>query len=208
MCAIRLPTCSIASRRFRKASRTLVIGEDLGVVPPGFREILAARAMHRYIVYFFERWDGGFSDPAWWPRDALACIGTHDMPSFAAWWAGEDIALSHSLGLYGAVDIDTLRRRSASATGSCSARISVRWRGLPMSRSFPCDCIARSPPVPAGSRCCRSRMRSASRRGSTCRARSPNIPTGDSKLPVGLDRLADEPSFRRHAEVMRSARPR
>jgi 4-alpha-glucanotransferase len=163
--------------------------------------------MHRYIVYFFERWDGGFSDPAWWPRDALACVGTHDMPSFAAWWAGDDIALTHSLGLHGTVDIDTLRvererdrnllREHLGAGGEdCDvAELSLRLHRA----------VAASP-------CRLAALQLEDALGLATRVNMPGTvsehPNWRKKVPVSLERLADEPSFRRHADVMRRARPR
>jgi 4-alpha-glucanotransferase len=186
-------------------SQTLVIGEDLGVVPPGFRDILAARAIHRYIVYFFERWDGNFSDPSWWPRDALACLGTHDMPSFAAWWAGVDIALTHALGLYGQVDIETVftereRDRKLLRKHLAMPDAEVAELSLRLHRE-----IAASP-------CRLAVLQIEDALGLATRVNMPGTiteyPNWRRKLPVPLERLADDPSFRRHTDVMRSARPR
>lgn len=188
-----------------QASRTLVIGEDLGVVPPGFREVLAARSVHRYIVFFFERWHGGFSDTAWWPRDALACIGTHDMPSLAAWYAGDDLALGHSLGLNGDVSLDGLhlerdRDREAlrlhlGADGDDLAALSLRLHRA----------VAASP-------CRLAALQIEDALGLATRVNMPGTvteyPNWRQRLPVSLETLADEPSFRRHVDVMRSTRPK
>lgn len=80
--------------------RCLVIGEDLGTVPQGFREQLQAAGIWTYIVALFERdADGIFRDPAAYPYKALATFATHDLPPFAVWAEGKDLETLHSLGM-------------------------------------------------------------------------------------------------------------
>jgi glycogen operon protein len=80
-------------------ARCLVIGEDLGTVPHGFRERLAAADVLSYRVLWFEREGGGFTAPAGYPARAAACVSTHDLPTIAGWWAGADIEERRTLGL-------------------------------------------------------------------------------------------------------------
>ena len=40
-----------------QARHTIVIGEDLGVVPPGFREVMQKTEIQSYRVFFFEKRD-------------------------------------------------------------------------------------------------------------------------------------------------------
>ena len=87
-----------ALSRASQAKGCMVIGEDLGVVPDGFRPLMEHREMHAYKVFLFERDEGGFRDPQTWSRCALACVGTHDTPSFPGWWAGHDIDVRHGIG--------------------------------------------------------------------------------------------------------------
>jgi len=69
-----------------------VIGEDLGVVPPGFRDAIGARGILGMRVLPFERdAEGGFTDPAGWGAQAVAMTSTHDMVPLAGWWRGRDI---------------------------------------------------------------------------------------------------------------------
>lgn len=76
----------------------VVIGEDLGTVPPGFREAMAARTIYGMRVLPFERAaDGAFTDPAGWDACAVAMTGTHDTPTLAGWWTGRDITWAHKL---------------------------------------------------------------------------------------------------------------
>ena len=81
------------------ANRCLVIGEDLGTVPPGFREIMAGANVFSYRVLYFERHqDGSFIAPEAYPRLSLACISTHDLATLAGWWTGSDIELRLEAG--------------------------------------------------------------------------------------------------------------
>lgn len=81
-----------------RQNRTTIIGEDLGNVPPGFREVMEACRILSYRIFFFERREDGFIPPADYPRDALACLSTHDLPTFRGWWKGDDVALRQRFG--------------------------------------------------------------------------------------------------------------
>ncbi len=80
--------------------RCVVIGEDLGTMPDGFRERMAGMGILSYRILFFERrLDGTFVPPEEYPALALATSGTHDLPTIAAWLRAEDVALRARLGL-------------------------------------------------------------------------------------------------------------
>jgi 4-alpha-glucanotransferase len=81
--------------------RCLVIGEDLGSVPDGFRDRLAERAILSYRVFWFERRpDGGFRPPGEYLAQAIASATTHDLPTLAGFWTARDIERRAELGLY------------------------------------------------------------------------------------------------------------
>jgi glycogen operon protein len=77
----------------------LVVGEDLGTVPKGFREPLAAADVQAYRVLFLERDGVGFNKPEVYAQNALSCISTHDLPTFAGWWEGADLHERATLGI-------------------------------------------------------------------------------------------------------------
>jgi 4-alpha-glucanotransferase len=81
-------------------NRCLVVGEDLGTVPDGFRERMAEANILSYRVLFFERDQTGFLAPAEYPALALAVTGSHDLPTLVGWWEGRDIALKEKLALF------------------------------------------------------------------------------------------------------------
>jgi len=88
-------------------ARCLVIGEDLGTVPEGFRERMDAADVFSYRILFFERdHDGAFVSPDAYPVKALATSGTHDLPPFAQWYAGGDIDVRAGLGFTHADAVD------------------------------------------------------------------------------------------------------
>ncbi len=69
----------------------MVIGEDLGTVPEGFREAMHDNGMLAYRVLPFERrHDGSFKEPDEYPQLAAACTATHDLPTVRGWLAGRD----------------------------------------------------------------------------------------------------------------------
>ncbi|GAB2803119.1 4-alpha-glucanotransferase [Halomonas shantousis] len=82
--------------------RGIVIGEDLGTVAPGFREQLVARGILGMQVLWFEQdAQGDFLPAKAWTDDAMATTSTHDLPTVAGWWAGNDIDWRSRLGLLG-----------------------------------------------------------------------------------------------------------
>lgn len=81
-------------------NRCMVIGEDLGTVPEGFRERMALANVLSYRVLYFEKDGDRFKRPHEYPHLALACVTTHDLATLAGFWKGTDIELRRSLELY------------------------------------------------------------------------------------------------------------
>jgi 4-alpha-glucanotransferase len=82
------------------ANHCIVIGEDLGTVPEGFRDTLADWGLWSYQVMMFEReHGGGFRKPEDYRTNALATFNTHDLPTFAGWISGHDLAVKHGIGI-------------------------------------------------------------------------------------------------------------
>jgi 4-alpha-glucanotransferase len=80
-------------------AHAVIVPEDLGTVPEGFREALQARGMMGMQVLWFERTQsGGFRSPRRWSRHAAALTTTHDLPTVAGWWRGGDIDWAWRLG--------------------------------------------------------------------------------------------------------------
>lgn len=78
----------------------MVVAEDLGTVPEGFRGKLARTGMLGMRVLWFERdARGNFLPPREWDCKAAALSTTHDLPTLAGWWSGRDLQWRRKLGL-------------------------------------------------------------------------------------------------------------
>lgn len=79
--------------------KTLIVGEDLGTVPPEVTEAMARHQLRRMFVVQFEQQPDTREAVLPPPRQSVASINTHDMPTFAAHWTGADLKDRASLGL-------------------------------------------------------------------------------------------------------------
>jgi 4-alpha-glucanotransferase len=66
--------------------RAIVIGEDLGTVPPEFRRRCRKAGIAGMDVLWFQRDGVKFLAPQKWRPDAVAMTTTHDLPTAAGWW--------------------------------------------------------------------------------------------------------------------------
>jgi 4-alpha-glucanotransferase len=64
-----------------RRARAFVIGEDLGLVEPEVRTRLRRRGALSYRLLWFEG-----PTPDQWPKNAVAAVGTHDLPTVAGIW--------------------------------------------------------------------------------------------------------------------------
>ena len=95
-------------------SRCMVVGEDLGLVPHGFRERAAAANILSYRVVRFERDAHRFFGPQEYPRLAVAVCSNHDLPTLRGWWQSADLDLEHENGVLQDDDLAAARERRAS----------------------------------------------------------------------------------------------
>lgn len=88
---------ALESRR----NRCLIVGEDLGTVPEGFRERMQAEGILSYRIGYFERHpDGLYRRPSTYPPLALAAANTHDLPTLTGYWSGADLEIKKGAGLF------------------------------------------------------------------------------------------------------------
>jgi 4-alpha-glucanotransferase len=82
------------------AHRCVVIGEDLGTVPEGFRAQMADWGIWSYLVMMFEREDNGpFRSVDHYLANALVTFNTHDLSTYAGWRSFSDLKLKRALGI-------------------------------------------------------------------------------------------------------------
>ncbi|QQO19954.1 4-alpha-glucanotransferase [Bradyrhizobium diazoefficiens] len=80
--------------------KCIVIGEDLGTVPEGFREMMQDFGIWSYLVMMFERDDAGhFRNIDHYRPNALVTLNTHDLSTYAGWRSFSDLRMKRSLGL-------------------------------------------------------------------------------------------------------------
>lgn len=81
--------------------KCLVIGEDLGTVPEGFREYMAEHGLLSYKVFCRQKEkDGSFIAPEKYMYLSLAQPSTHDQATACGFWTNEDIYVFERCGLY------------------------------------------------------------------------------------------------------------
>ncbi|MEI8395608.1 MAG: 4-alpha-glucanotransferase [Rhodospirillaceae bacterium] len=109
---------ALESRR----NRCVVIGEDLGTVPDGFRPAMQSAGILSCRVMYFERsHDGNFLPPEAYPESALITATTHDLATLKGFWQGVDLRWRVQLGLYPTREMQE---------GEVGSRDHDRWRLL------------------------------------------------------------------------------
>ncbi len=192
--------------------RCVVIGEDLGTVPEGFRERMEATGILSYRVLFFERrLDGTFAAPEEYPALALATSGTHDLPTISAWLRAEDVALRAGLGLLETVPdeeramrekerallLDTLIAHGDLAPGERDDDVAVVVAANRYLAATPCAIVmAQLDDV------------LEERRPVNVPGTSSQYPNWRRKLSTDLDALASDPRLTRLCTELQQLRPR
>ena len=165
------------------AHRCVVIGEDLGTVPEGFREQLADWGIWSYLVMMFERdHHGSFQGVDHYSPDALVTFNTHDLPTFAGWRTCSDLVLKRSLGIDPG-ETDDSRKHAIAMLTDALRRHAIEADNLYAVAHF----LSRT----------RSRLLAISLEDLLNVADQPNIPgTVDEhpnwrrRLPIAIDRIA------------------
>lgn len=200
-----------------RAQGTIVIGEDLGYVPEGFRDTMRRADMLAYRILYFEQEWGLFRRAATYPEMALACISTHDLPTLAGWWRGEDILLRHRFGLIDAASAEAQHSRRAEERGALVAALidggqlpadcrdgeaetltaQVRTAAYSFLGATPCRLVA---------------VRLADLVGPEGATNIPGTtdehPNWQRRTPVTLDQIPATPAFRDVSAALRALRPR
>ena len=99
-------------------ARAIVVGEDLGTVPPEVPEVLARFGVLSSRVLYFEMEDGAFKPPGEYSERALTTANTHDMAPLAGWWVAKDAELKERAGLIdagAAADARVVREKDRTA---------------------------------------------------------------------------------------------
>jgi len=137
-------------------ARAVIVGENLGTVPHDLNAALERRGMLGIDVMWFQRSHEhipvddeaddvpagvpAFLPPRDWPPVALGVTTTHDLPTIAGWWAGNDIGWRARLGQLGPGETEGASR------GVRAAERHAMWQALGRDGLAP----AGTPPPPPG----------------------------------------------------------
>jgi 4-alpha-glucanotransferase len=213
---VRFPveTTLAALAEASRAHQTVIVGEDLGNVPPGFREVMDAAGILSYRILLFERDARGFVPPEAYPRKALVCLSTHDLPTFQGWWRGDDVRLRAEFALIGpeAAGAQTAQRVAERSDLLADLATAGLYAGTPPVGAAPPELVtavhrhlARAP-----SRLFAVRVEDMT--GETSPANLPSTvdeyPNWRRKLSVALEDLPRAPLWGAVSAAMRAERPR
>jgi 4-alpha-glucanotransferase len=187
----------------------VVVGEDLGTVPDEVTETLHDRGMLSAAVLWFQRdKDDTLLAPSRWPRDAMASISTHDLPTAAGFLRGEHVRARASLGLL--TDPEAEAERAAGDRAELLDEL-ASFGLLPAGASEEDLVVALHELLATSS----SALLLTSPQDAIGEVRQPNLPgTIDEypnwriPLPVPVEEIFDHPLLLRAVAALRAARPR
>ena len=91
-------------------NRCLVIGEDLGTVPEGFRERMSEANVLSCRVFYFEGGHDRYRRPAEYPPLAAVSVSTHDLATLRGFWDGCDLSAKARLELFKSAEDEAAAR--------------------------------------------------------------------------------------------------
>lgn len=115
----RLAELTLASRR----ANAIIAGEDLGTVPDGLADRLAAANVLGTDVLLFAREGGRYRASDRFRAAAMAAVTTHDLPTVLGWRRGADVAERARLGLI--VDETAARADRADEVAALAGTLGV-----------------------------------------------------------------------------------
>ena len=116
----------------------LVVGEDLGTVPPEVPPAMRKWGLLSSKVLYFEKRGRAFKPASGYPELSLATANTHDMATIAGFWLGRDLAIRRAVGL---VETDAAARAAERERvrehASLLQRVRLRPAAAGEERAFP-----------------------------------------------------------------------
>ncbi len=197
-------------------ARCVVVGEDLGTVPDGLRERLAAAAILSCRLLYFERDpDGAFHRPEAYPALAHLAVGTHDLPTLPGYWRDRDIEVFAALGLFPSAAaeqnarVDRAAARQALIVALIDEGLWPEGRAVPASASDDLVAAAYAFLARAPGRLLMVQLEDVL--GQLEQTNLPGTTSGHDnwcrKLPVSGEALANDPRLTSLARLLRAIRP-
>ena len=125
---VRYPADELLGILALEATRAdaLVIGEDLGTVPPEVPPLLAKwNILSTRLLYFSRDEHGHFLPARSYPRRCLVSANTHDLPTLAGFWSGRDLHIRRALGI---LDSDAALAAALAVRAAERAALVLRLR--------------------------------------------------------------------------------
>jgi glycogen operon protein len=203
---VRFPLQALLARvaAASQRHRCLVICEDLGTVPPGFRDALERAGAFGFRVLWFEREsDGTFRGADRYDPLSVATLSTHDLPTLAGFRAGADLDERSARGLFATPQHEVAARRERDRA-LAELRARLRADGYPAADHLPREAMLRFLAAT------RSKLVLVSLEDALDERRQVNLPElGDvapnwrQRVPVAVEDLARDERVREVAAAMR-----
>ncbi|RJE72265.1 4-alpha-glucanotransferase [Pseudoalteromonas sp. MSK9-3] len=104
-------------------SKSIVIGEDLGVVPPEVVSAMKESSLLGNILFYFEKDEHGrFVNSQKLRKDTILMIANHDVPPFKGWWGANDLQLKQTYNLLSKTDFE-----KESADRHIQKQLLIEW---------------------------------------------------------------------------------
>lgn len=78
-------------------NKCVVIAEDLGTPPEGFCDKMVQSGALSFKIAHYQRYSQTYLEPQYYNWQTLIATGTHDMPSYTAFWKGIDLELARQM---------------------------------------------------------------------------------------------------------------
>jgi len=108
--------------------RAIIVGENLGTVPPAVHRAMERHRVQRMYVVQYETRPVTRAALRPVPQEAMGGLNTHDMPPFAAFWDGLDIQDRRALGLMDAAGARQERQQRRNLKRALVAFLRARGR--------------------------------------------------------------------------------
>ena len=109
--------------------QALIVGENLGTVPPEVNESMARHGVLGMYVVQYELAPGGGGLQREPPAASVASLNTHDMPTFRGFWEGRDVDDLQALGLFDERQAAEERQRRGAQRQQLAGAAAAHWPG-------------------------------------------------------------------------------
>src|SRR4030081_2891890 len=103
----------------------MIVGENLGTVPPEVNESMDRHGVLGMYVLQYELAPGGGGLQREPPPQSVASLNTHDMPTFRGFWEGRDVEDLRELGFFDDEQARQERRRRGAQLQQIAERVAA-----------------------------------------------------------------------------------